>query len=109
MYTSLFSMKFLNKLADADVLADGCNLLKDRWLWCFVLDPFPANSHEKIGESARCRCCNTLLINHFRNIGPANLFEQQSRNQPGGHNHRPPQLVGAQEQTPQKRIYPDSL
>lgn len=26
----IFSMKFLNKLADADVLACGCNLLKGR-------------------------------------------------------------------------------
>ena len=47
-------MKFLNKLADADVLAYGCNFLKDRLLWRFALDPVPANSHEKIGESARC-------------------------------------------------------
>ena len=69
-------MKFLNKLADADVLADGCNFQKDRLLWCFALDSAPANSHEKIGELAHCRCCNTQLINHFRNIGPANLFEK---------------------------------
>ena len=47
-------MKFLNKLADADVLACGSNLLKDRRLWRFVLDPAPADSHEKIGEWARC-------------------------------------------------------
>lgn len=45
-----FAMKILNKLADADVPACGCNLLKDRRLWRFVLDPAPANSHEKIGE-----------------------------------------------------------
>lgn len=43
----IFSMKFLNKLADADVLACGSNLLKDRRLWRFVLDPVPANSNEK--------------------------------------------------------------
>lgn len=42
-------MKFLNKLADADVLACGSNLLKDRRLWRFMLDPVPANSNEKIG------------------------------------------------------------
>lgn len=48
MYTSyFFSMKILNKLADADVLARGSNLLKDRRLWHFVLDPVPANSNEK--------------------------------------------------------------
>lgn len=41
-----------------------------------MLNPVPANSHEKIGELAHCRCCNTLLTNHFRNIGPANLFEK---------------------------------
>ena len=43
----IFSMKILNKLADADVLACGCNLLKNRRLWRFVLDLFPADSHEK--------------------------------------------------------------
>lgn len=69
-------MKNLNKLADADVLVASCNLLNDRLLWHFVLDPVPANSHEKIGELARCRCCNKLLTNHFRNIVPANLFEK---------------------------------
>lgn len=69
-------MKILNKLADADVVVDSCNLLNDRLLWRFTLDPVPANSHEKIGELARCRCCNTLLTNHFRNIVPANLFEK---------------------------------
>lgn len=58
-------MKILNKLADADVLAYGSNLLKDRRLWRFVLDPVPANSNEKIGELARCRCRNALLINYF--------------------------------------------
>ncbi len=42
----------------------------------FMLDPVPANSHEKIGELACCRCCNTLLTNHFRNIVPANLFDK---------------------------------
>ena len=42
----------------------------------FALDPTPANSHEKIGELARFRCCNALLFNHFRNIEPANLFEK---------------------------------
>ena len=46
-------MKFLNKLADVDVLVCGYNLLKDRCLWRFALDPIPANSHEKIGEWAR--------------------------------------------------------
>lgn len=61
MYTSyFFSMKILNKLADADVLARGSNLLKDRRLWHFVLDPVPANSNEKIGElhaaDAAIRC-----------------------------------------------------
>lgn len=61
----IFSMKFLNKLADADVLACGSNLLKDRRLWRFMLDPVPANSNEKIGELARCRCHNALLINYF--------------------------------------------
>lgn len=60
-----FSMKILNKLVDADVLACGSNLLKDRRLWRFVLDPGPANSNEKIGELARCRCRNALLINYF--------------------------------------------
>lgn len=58
-------MKFLNKLADADVLACDSNLLKDRRLWRFMLDPVPANSNEKIGELARCRCLNALLINYF--------------------------------------------
>lgn len=43
----IFSMKILNKLADADVLACGSNLLKDRRLWRFVLDPVPTNSNEK--------------------------------------------------------------
>ena len=71
-----FAMKILNKLADVDVLACGCNLLKNRRLWHFVLNPVHANSHEKIGELAHCRCCNTLLTNHFRNIGPANLFKK---------------------------------
>lgn len=61
----IFSMKFLNKLADADVLACGSNLLKDRRLWRFILDPVPANSNEKIGELARYRCRNALLINYF--------------------------------------------
>lgn len=61
----IFSMKFLNKLADADVLACGSNLLKDRRLWRFVLDPVPANSNEKIGELARYQCRNALLINYF--------------------------------------------
>jgi len=69
-------MKILNKLADADVLVASCNLLNDRLLWHFVLDPIPANSHEKIGELARRRCCNTLLAKYFRNIVPANLFEK---------------------------------
>lgn len=69
-------MKILNKLAGADVVVGSCNLLNDRLLWRFTLDPVPANSHEKIGELARCRCCNTLLTNLFRNIGPANLFEK---------------------------------
>ena len=69
-------MKILNKLADADVVVGSCNLLNDRLLWRFTLDPVPANSHEKIGELARCRCCNTLLTNHFRNIVPANSFEK---------------------------------
>ena len=69
-------MKILNKLADADVPAGGCNLLNDRLLWRFTLDPVPANSHEKIGELAYCRCCNTLSTNYFRNIVPANLFEK---------------------------------
>ena len=69
-------MKILNKLADADVVVGSCNLLNDRLLWHFVLDPIPANAHEKIGELAHCRCCNTLLINYFRNIGPANLFDK---------------------------------
>ena len=73
---SSFAMKILNKLADADVVVGSCNILNDRRLCCFVLDPVPANSHEKIGELAHCRCCNTLLINYFRNIGPANLFEK---------------------------------
>lgn len=58
-------MKFLNKLADADVLACGSNLLKDRRLWRFMLDPVAANSNEKIGELARFRCHNALLINYF--------------------------------------------
>ena len=48
-----FLMKILNKLADTDVLACGCNLLKDRRLWRFVLNPVPASSNEKIGELAR--------------------------------------------------------
>lgn len=69
-------MKILNKLADADVVVGSCNLLNDRWLWYFALDPATANSHEKIGESAHYRYCNTLLTNHFRNIGSANLFEK---------------------------------
>lgn len=47
-------MKFLNKLADVDALADGCNILKNRLLWRFALDSAPVNSHEKIGELARC-------------------------------------------------------
>ena len=47
-------MKILNKLADANVLAGSCNLLNDRLLWHFVLDLVSANSHEKIGELARC-------------------------------------------------------
>lgn len=55
MYTSyFFSMKILNKLADADALACGRNMLKDRRLWCFILNPVPANSNEKIGKLARC-------------------------------------------------------
>lgn len=29
---SFFAMKILNKLADADVFADGCNILNDRRL-----------------------------------------------------------------------------
>ena len=58
-------MKILNKLADADVVVGSCNILNDRLLWRFTLDPVPANSHEKIGELAHCRCCNTLLINYF--------------------------------------------
>lgn len=49
------------------------------------------------------------FFNHF----PYYLLDfhqaQQSRDQPGGHNRCHPQLVGAQEQTLQKRIYPDSL
>lgn len=53
-------MKLLNKLADADVLACGSNLLKDRRLWRFVLDPVPANSNEKKGNwhaaDAAMRC-----------------------------------------------------
>lgn len=61
----IFLMKILNKLADADALACGCNMLKYRRLWCFVLNPGPANSNEKIGELARCRCRNALLINYF--------------------------------------------
>ena len=47
-------MKILNKLADADVVVGSCNLLYDRLLWRFTLDPVPANSHEKIGELAHC-------------------------------------------------------
>lgn len=62
---SFFAMKILNKLADADVVVGSCNILNDRLLWRFTLDPVPANSHEKIGELAHCRCCNTLLINYF--------------------------------------------
>lgn len=51
MYTSyFFSMKILNKLADADALACGRNILKDRRLWCFILNPVPANSNEKNRE-----------------------------------------------------------
>ena len=41
-----------------------------------MLNPVPANSHEKIGELAHRRCCNTLLAKYFRNIVPANLFEK---------------------------------
>lgn len=47
-------MKILNKLADADVVVESCNLLNDRLLWRFALNPVSANSHEKIGELARC-------------------------------------------------------
>lgn len=47
VYFLFFSMKILNKLADADVLACSSNLLKDRRLWRFVLDPVPTNSNEK--------------------------------------------------------------
>ena len=47
-------MKILNKLADGDVVVVRCNLLNDRLLWYFVLNPVSANSHEKIGELAHC-------------------------------------------------------
>ena len=73
---SFFQMKNLNKLADVDVLVCDCNLLKDRWLLCWEPESAHANSHEKIGEWAHCWCCNVLLINHFWNIVPANLFNK---------------------------------
>lgn len=49
-----FLMKILNKLADVDVLSCRCNHLKDRWLRWLMPDLSHANSHEKIGEWARC-------------------------------------------------------
>lgn len=62
---SFFQMKILNKLADVDVFVCGYNLLKDRRLWRFALNSAHSNSHEKVGEWARFRCCNALLFNHF--------------------------------------------
>lgn len=62
-------MKFLNKLADADVLACGSNLLKDRRLWRFMLDPVPANSNEKnrgVGTLPMPQCAaNQLFLKYW--------------------------------------------
>lgn len=70
MYTSyFFSMKILNKLADADVLARGSNLLKDRRLWRFVLDPVPTNSNEKnrgVGTLPMPQCAANQLFLKYR-------------------------------------------
>lgn len=52
--TAYIFNEILNKLADVDVLANSCNILKNRLLCHFTLDSVHANSHEKIGEWALC-------------------------------------------------------